>query len=75
MEYRQIGRHCCCGCLGKVQIFLCLGAADSRLGLVLVLVRQVTAGWWLDWDCYSARLTAPVFLILIIMTFFFRECF
>ena len=73
VEYRQVGRHGGCSALRKVQVFLCLGAADSQL------VSQVTAGlWWLGWDCYSAPLVsiAPVFLLLIIIvTFFFGECF
>ena len=75
VKYRQIGRHGGTGvaALRKVQVFLCLGAADSKLGLV---VSQVTGGLlWLGWDCYPAGLTAAIFLILIIMTFFFRECF
>ena len=75
MEYGQIGRDGGGGvaALRKLQVFLCLRAADSQLGLV---VSQVTGGLlWLGWDCYPAGLTAAIFLILIIMTFFFRECF
>ena len=73
MKYRQIGRHGGVGALRKVPVFLCLGGTgDSQLGLV---VSQGTGGLWLGWDCYPARLVTPIFLILIIVTFFLGECF
>ena len=75
MKYRQIGRHGGGGvaALRKVQVFLCLGAADGQLGLV---VSQGTGGLlWLGWDCDPAGPAAHIFLLLIIMTFFLRECF
>ena len=72
MEYRQVGRQGAGGAntLGQVQVLLGL-----RLRLVVV-VRLVTGGLWLGWDCYPARLSRrAVFLVLLVMTFFLGECF